>query len=122
MGGTGAFVICGAGALAGAARLRLVDSLQFDAAAALRICNLALQVLGVSLLLLLLLLPGSADQLLVQVTLCGGTLACTAMCDWGLGRLAGEAVSPRAMGAVIASSGGRTDSAPSLAHSLRPTP
>ncbi len=95
-----ALVICGAGALAGAAMLRLADSPQPDAAAALRICNWGLQVLGVSLLSLLL--PGSADQPLVQVLICSGTLACTAMCGWGLGRLAGETVSPPVMAAVIA--------------------
>lgn len=54
-----AFVICGAGALAGAAMLRLADSPYPDAAAALRICHWALLVLGVSLLSLLL--PGSSE-------------------------------------------------------------
>lgn len=101
-----AFVICGAGALAGAAMLRLADSPYPDAAAALRICHWALLVLGVSLLSLLL--PGSSEQPLVQVTFSIGTLASTAMCGWGLGRLAGEAVSPRAMLAVIAAMVGLT--------------
>lgn len=93
-----AYVICGAGALAGAAMLRLADSPQPDAAAALRICNWALRVLGGGLLSLLL--PGSAEQPLVQVALCAGTLACMTLCGWGLGRLAGESVSLPVMGTV----------------------
>jgi len=92
-------VICGAGALIGAAMLRLADSPQPDAAAALRICNRGLLVLGVSMLSLLL--PGSAELPLVQVIISMGTLVCTAMCGWGLGRLAGETVPTGAMVAVI---------------------
>ena len=38
----------------------------------------------------------------MQVVVCSGTLASTAMCGWGLGRLAGETVSPPVMAAVIA--------------------
>lgn len=82
-----AYVICGAGALVGAAMLQLARSSQPEVVSALRLCSAAFLTLGVSLVGLLAQAP--APGLAGQVVMSSGTLATIVLAAWGLGMMAG---------------------------------
>ena len=90
-----AYVICGAGALVGAGLLRLADSQEPQAAAAMRICRRGLTVLGISLMAFTA--QGIIALPILQVLVSVGTLVGLVCSAWGLGLLSGQVVSARVM-------------------------
>jgi diguanylate cyclase (GGDEF)-like protein len=94
-----AYVICGAGALVGAAMLGLVRSPDAATTSALRICAAAFLTLGISLVALLAEAP--APGLAGQALMSSGTLASLVLSAWGLGAIAGEQVNVRATSVLL---------------------
>ncbi len=93
-----AYMLCGAGALAGGGMLRLADSPQPQAASALHMCTVAFLVLGVGLTHIAF---ASEVGPLNQLGMAVGTLVCLVLIAWGLGRLAGEPVSTPTMTGLL---------------------
>ena len=93
-----AYILCGAGALAGARMFRLADSPQPQTAAAMHVCTVAFLVLGVGLTHIAFATEiGPLNQLGMAI----GTLLCMVLIAWSLGRLAGETVSTPTMAGLL---------------------